>query len=185
MPSIISISGERGSGKDAIASILVDEYGFQKLAFADSVKDSLSVIFGWDRIMLEGIGEEARQIRELPDPYWSKKLNIPEFSPRYAMLHYGTEVMRTWLPDIWVLSLEKKLLQATNNIVVTDSRFINELQMLSSHSAKMTIVNRPSLIATYNHKSDIEWKSFANYSHTWNNTGTLDDLRSQVQQFVG
>ena len=57
MPSIISISGERGSGKDTIASILVDEYGFQKLAFADSVKDSLSVIFGWDRIMLEGIGE--------------------------------------------------------------------------------------------------------------------------------
>ena len=38
MTIIIMVSGWAGSGKDAAASILMDELGFQRLAFADISK---------------------------------------------------------------------------------------------------------------------------------------------------
>lgn len=56
--SIISLCGFSVAGKDTVAKILVDKYGYEKLSFAGAVKDVLSVLFGWDREMLEGLTEE-------------------------------------------------------------------------------------------------------------------------------
>jgi hypothetical protein len=52
--SIIAICGFQGAGKDTLADILVNNYGFIRVSFAGAVKDVASAIFGWDREMLEG-----------------------------------------------------------------------------------------------------------------------------------
>ena len=51
---IIGLCGLIGSGKGTVADILVDEHKFEKISFADKVKDAVSVLFDWDREMLEG-----------------------------------------------------------------------------------------------------------------------------------
>ena len=50
---IIGLVGFIGSGKGTIADLLVERHGFFKESFANSVKDACSLIFGWDRAMLE------------------------------------------------------------------------------------------------------------------------------------
>ena len=51
---IIGLVGFISSGKGTCADYLVREHGFVKESFANSVKDAVSVVFGWDRQLLEG-----------------------------------------------------------------------------------------------------------------------------------
>ena len=133
---IISLTGLIGSGKDTVAVHLIEKYDFVQLSFAESVKDALSKIFGWDRQMLEGKTKEDRDKRNQVDTWWATQLDIPNFTPRFAMQNFGTDVMRKHFNDnIWVLSVKDKItrLQQKNpsvRIVISDSRYGNELDML-------------------------------------------------------
>ena len=51
---IIGICGLIGSGKDTIADYLVNIHQFRRESFANSLKDAVAAVFGWDREMLEG-----------------------------------------------------------------------------------------------------------------------------------
>jgi hypothetical protein len=124
---IIGICGFQSSGKDTIAELLINEYGFKKLSFAGALKDVVSVIFGWSREKLEGLTKEDREWREQIDVWWSKTLDIPQLSPRYALQYFGTELFRNhWHPDIWVKVVENKLTNMAKeeeNVIITDCRF--------------------------------------------------------------
>lgn len=145
---LISLSGVRGSGKDTIANHLVKEYGFKALSWADSLKDALSAIFGWDRAMLEGNNPQDRRKRSLPDEWWEKKLNWynnplykekhQRFTPLLAMTYVGTDIFRHYFDDnIWVNSLLKKIdnYPRKANIVVKDTRYPNEIESLKDKGA--------------------------------------------------
>jgi hypothetical protein len=43
------------------------------MSFACSLKDTASVMFGWDRDLLEGDTVESRKFREQKDEFWSDK----------------------------------------------------------------------------------------------------------------
>ena len=58
---IIGICGLIGCGKGTVGDILVDDYGFTKLSFADKLKDGVATVFNWDRAMLEGDTVESRE----------------------------------------------------------------------------------------------------------------------------
>ena len=68
---IIGICGFIGSGKDTVADYLVNFHGFRRESFANSLKDAVAVVFGWDRILLEGRTKEAREWREQVGLYYS------------------------------------------------------------------------------------------------------------------
>ena len=71
---IIGICGFIGSGKDTIADYLVNLHGFRRESFANSLKDAVAQIFGWDRIMLEGRTKQSREWREQRDGNISKTI---------------------------------------------------------------------------------------------------------------
>ena len=133
--SILSISGLIGSGKDTIVEYLCKNHNYQKVSFSAALKDAVATIFGLDRVMLEGVTEEARMLREQIDPWWSSKLGY-EVSPRSILVDFGTRSARdNFNKDIWVLALQKKIeLSLVNdygaNLVVSDARFFNELSMV-------------------------------------------------------
>ena len=107
---LIGICGFKSSGKDTVADYLVNNYGFIRITFASAVKDILSVMFDWPRTKLEGLTQEDREWREQIDPWWSNNLNIPNFSPRYAMQHIATDLFRNYFhKDIWIKIVENKL----------------------------------------------------------------------------
>lgn len=134
-----------GSGKDTVADYLCDNHGFTRMSFAKYVKDVVSIIFGWDREMLEGRTEEARRLRDEVDVWWTDNLDLGvDVTPRWVLQHFGTEIMRNkFHPDIWVLAAEQGLRQNEGkNLVFTDSRFLNELAMLQRRGATLVGVYR-------------------------------------------
>ena len=83
MRKVIGICGLIGSGKGTVADQLVEQ-NYKKISFADKLKDGVSTIFGWDRLLLEGDTRESREWREVPDEFWTKELG-KDITPRLVM----------------------------------------------------------------------------------------------------
>ena len=148
---IIGFVGFIGSGKGTLGTIL-EERGFIKESFAKSVKDAISVIFGWRRDLLEGETEESRVFRETPDPIWSSQLGRT-FTPRDALQLMGTESGRNvFHKDIWSYSLFNRIRDRilTNDFVITDVRFPNEIKMIKDHGGEVYHVQRGKLPSYFN-----------------------------------
>ena len=140
---IIGICGFIGSGKDTVADYLVNFHGFRRESYASSLKDAVSSVFGWDRILLEGRTLESREWREQVDNWWSTRLNIPHLTPRWVMQNFATEICRNnFHEDIWVASLEYKLSNTSDNIIITDCRFLNEYNTIKKLGGQIIRVKR-------------------------------------------
>ena len=136
---IIGFVGLIGSGKDTAADFLVNSHGFRRDSFANTLKDAVANVFGWDRTLLEGRTKQAREWREQLDIWWSERLNMPLLTPRWVLQHWGTEVCRQGFhDDIWIASLENKLRTTKDNIVISDVRFPNEIKAI--HNAGGIVV---------------------------------------------
>jgi hypothetical protein len=199
---IIGICGFQSSGKDTIADFLIKEHGFKRLSFASALKDIVSIMFSWPRDKLEGLTQEDREWREQVDPWWSKSLKMPLLTPRYVLQHFGTDLFRNhWHPDIWVKVLENQILDLSQsnsniNIVITDCRFENEINMLLRYQAKIIHVHRntPVWFNKYKmgieveevkdmHKSEITWiRCFNDYDIE--NNGSKEELYKKVIKYI-
>lgn len=206
---LIAFVGTQSSGKNTAAAALID-HGFRPFSFADALKDSLAVMFCWPRDMLEGITEESRLWREQVDPWWAERLGLPEFSPRFAMRHFGS-LMRTHLNEsMWVYNVERRLgLLAPEDAVIIDIRYPNEIALVRRlgghverikrgddrwwHDAARDVFNeanaqkRQMMIAalqTLIHDSEWAWLECGVDGITTND-GTILDLRTKiVRKFV-
>jgi len=80
------------------------------------------------------------------DDWWSNRLGIPELTPRWVLQNWGTDVNRNMFhQDIWVASLERKLVDSKLDFVISDCRFINELKVLTNVNATLCRVDRGPL----------------------------------------
>ena len=151
---IIGFVGFIGSGKDTAADYLVNFHGFRRDSFANTLKDAVAAVFGWDRVLLEGRTKEAREWREQRDEWWSDRLG-KDITPRHILQYWGTEVCRQgYHDDIWIASLENKMRKTGDNIVISDVRFPNEIKAIKSAGGQVVRVIRGA---------DPEW-----YQDAWN-----------------
>ena len=129
---IIGIVGLIGAGKDTIADYLVNIHQFRRESFANSLKDAVAHVFNWERELLEGRTKQSREWREQPDPWWSTRLGQP-ITPRWVLQYWGTEVCRKGFhDDIWIASLENKIRNSRDDIVISDCRFPNEIKAIKA-----------------------------------------------------
>lgn|GEM_PF-866972 len=140
MAKIIGIVGFIGSGKGSVGDILA-ERGFQKASFGQAIKDVAAVMFGWPRFLLEGDTDQSREFRETPCPIWSGLMGRP-FTPREALQKIGTEGGRVLFHEnFWVGSLNNTL-DATKDYVITDVRFLNEIEMVRARNGVVIEIQR-------------------------------------------
>jgi len=143
---IIGVCGFIGSGKDTVADYLVNFHEFRRESFASTLKDAVANVFGWDRTMLEGRTAQAREWREQVDPWWAKRLDMPTLTPRWVLQYWGTEVCRkSFHDDIWIASLENKLRNSQDHVVISDCRFPNEIASIRNVGGKIIWVQRGNL----------------------------------------
>lgn len=140
---IIGVCGLIGAGKDTIADYLVNVHEFRRESFANTLKDAVAAVFGWDRTLLEGRTKEARAWREEVDIWWADRLNIPNLTPRWVLQYWGTDVLRNHFhDDIWIASVENKLRKTRDDIVISDCRFPNEIKAIKSAGGIVVRVTR-------------------------------------------
>ena len=153
---IIGICGLIGSGKDTIADYLISEHNFQKISFADKLKDSVGVMFGWSRDMLDGKTTESREWREKVSLVKQKIIDNPNIN---------------WvLPDTRFPNEAKMLHEVGGHVWRVkrgqDPKWFTEYVEFDTE---------PSDI----HPSEWAW-AHTKFSQTLENNGTIDELRSQV-----
>ena len=208
---IIGICGLIGAGKDTAADYLVNLHHFRRESFANTLKDAVSQVFGWDRTMLEGRTKQSREWREQVDPWWADRLKMPELTPRWVLQQWGTNVLRTGFhDDIWIASLENKLRNTTDDVVITDCRFPNEIRAIKAAGGKVIRIVRGPEPTWYNaavaynkgpngnaewalslnklekarvHPSEYSWIG-TNFDQVLDNNGTLDHLYLQVKRLA-
>lgn len=203
---IIGICGFIGSGKDTIADYLVNNHGFRRESFANTLKDAVSAVFGWDRMLLEGRTKEAREWRERVDPWWAERLDMPNLTPRWVLQYWGTEVCRKGFHDsIWIASLENKLRNSKDDIVISDCRFPNEIKSIKNAGGAVVRVVRGPEPMWYNlaieenlhkseaanlelmklkvHASETAWVG-TNFDSVLDNNESLDHLFKQVESLL-
>jgi hypothetical protein len=208
---IIGVCGFIGSGKDTIADYLVNIHQYRRESFANTLKDAVSAVFGWDRTMLEGRTKQAREWREQVDPWWAERLSIPHLTPRWILQNWGTEVCRkNFHNDIWIASLENKLRASTDDIVISDCRFPNEIAAIKKAGGRVVRVVRGPEPEWYGaavsqnrgpngnsswalsgrkleqmgiHASETAWVG-TRFDVVLDNNGTLEDLYQQVKRLA-
>lgn len=208
---IIGVCGFIGSGKDTIADYLTNFHGFRRESFASTLKDAVAQVFGWDRTLLEGRTKQAREWRERVDPWWAKRLNMPALTPRWILQYWGTEVCRAGFhDDIWIASLENKLRNSQDDVVISDCRFPNEIRAIKRAGGCVIRVVRGSEPAWYDaavsvnrgpngnstwalshkkleklgiHASETAWIG-TQFDAALDNNKTVDDLFTQVNDLL-
>ena len=212
MKKIIGITGSAGSGKDTIGDILVNNFpNWEKVSFANHLKDVTALLFGFDRKMLAGETPEDRAIREQPDKFWSEKMG-KDFTPRFALQYLGTNLLRNQLhQNIWVDCLERKIMESDKNIVITDVRFPNEIDMIRNVGGEIWRVERGELPLWYKkveelqivgsesfiqnisndvpelkniHESEWKWIGYDRPNYVFQNNDTIDNLKKKVLEYM-
>ena len=140
---IIGICGLIGSGKGTVADVLVEEHKFEKISFADKLKDAVSVLFDWPRDMLEGETPDSRFWREQEDKFWTEETGR-KVTPRLVLQEFGTDCMRNGFYDgVWVSFVKKKIIDNPDtNFVIPDVRFENEVEVIKGMGGKVWCVKR-------------------------------------------
>jgi len=143
---IIAFCGFEGSGKNAAAEYLCTQ-GFTSFSFAYNLKKAVAVIFGWKFELLEGLTHESRAWREQVDEFWAKELNIPGLTPRKVLQLIGTDVIRKhFCREIWILSLKRKLMSFSGDVVISDCRFPDEVDAIKAWGGTVMWIYRKSTI---------------------------------------
>jgi len=201
---IVGICGLIGSGKDTIADYLVNLHQFRRESFARSLKDAVAAVFGWDRDMLEGRTKQSREWREQVDFWWSNRLGM-KITPRWVLQNWGTEVCRQGFhDDIWIASLENKLRNSQDNVVISDCRFPNEINAIKKSNGIIVWVQRGELPDWYDIALDAnqgslkalnyiqelgihpsEWKWIGTeFDIIIDNNSSLNNLYNQIESII-
>ena len=195
---IIGICGLIGSGKGTVADILVENHNFEKLSFADKLKDGVASVFSWDRDMLEGDTDRSRIWREKADVFWSNETG-KEITPRLVLQLFGTDCMRNGFFDgIWVSLVKQKILENPDkNWVIPDVRFPNEVKMIQSVQGQVWQVRRGELPSWFLDKRDNNIDPLTVHASEWawidkdesfeqiiQNDGSLEDLLKKLQKML-
>lgn len=224
MNNIIVISGLKNSGKDTVADMLqyclsVPEpfrkywmyrhyrYAFnntyEKVAFADSLKDTLSVLFGipvekfYERDFKEHFYIKGLEITDTPDNIldedsFIKMLNKKDFSflkthfitIRQLLQCFGTEIVRGLFGNaFWA---ERAMKHNFDKMIITDLRFKVELEAVRKRNGLVLYIDNPNCTPEQ-HTSEnevLEMKDNHDFDFIIENNGTLEDLFNKIVKWM-
>jgi hypothetical protein len=168
---IIGLTGYAQSGKDTVASILVENYGYQRVAFADPIRD---LLYATNPMLKEGY-----RVKGLVDVYgWDRvKVDYPE--ARRLLQDLGVGARKTFGDMFWV----KQALRQVNpegNYVITDVRYPNEAKAIREYgSSQIWRVRRLGIDPVNSHESESAMDG-EKVDQIFVNNGTIDDLNSLI-----
>lgn len=167
---LVGLSGYARSGKDTAAAALSD-LGFERRAFADTVKTSL---YRLNPLVPDG-DEYGRLSTVVDDEGWDRAKNRTEV--RALLQRLGTQAGRMVLgDDIWV---DTALRDLPERAVFTDVRYQNEADTIRSRHGIVIRIERPGVGPVNGHSSESGLEGFR-FDAVIQNDGTVAELHTNV-----
>lgn len=173
---IIGLSGYAQSGKDTVAQILVEDYGYSRIAFADIIRTAvyrLNPLVTYD-------GMRLAHLVDLEG--WEIAKTLPEV--RRLLQTMGSEVGRDMIdPQIWI-ELTLGNTKNTDKIVISDVRFKNEAEEVKWKGGKVWRISRIDVDSPINlHRSETDLDNWL-FDEYISNNGTIEDLYEEVSKLL-
>lgn len=169
MIRVLGVHGRKRVGKNALGDILVEEYGFAQMAFADPLRQMLQVL---------PMPSEYREDKKLE--------TIPEYGKSYTelMQTLGTQWGREMVHDqLWInVAMQRvKLFEGLgyNNVVITDVRYENEARMIHDMGGGIIHLMGNRGVVANDHSSESTLPpQYLDYVMV--NNGTIEDLKHEA-----
>jgi hypothetical protein len=176
---LIGLSGTAQVGKDSVGSILVSNYGFKRIAFADVMKAfalAVDPIIGF--MSGRPIIEPVRLADVVERVGWERAKQNPEV--RHLLQRIGTEGGRKIFGETFWVDMTINALDSSEDWVVTDARFWNEAEAIKVKGGIMVRIHRPGVEAPNGHVSEHELSGY-DFDRHLHNDGSWSELHDRVR----
>lgn len=178
---IIALSGFARSGKDEAAKVLVEEFGFKQVAFADKLRE---VLYALNPIVnYDSMGRQNIYVQDVINEWGWDGYKETAFGPeiRRLLQRLGTEAGRQTLWDsIWIDAALTGL-DEDAKVVVSDARFFNEFDAVIERGGFVWRIDREGVGPTNNHASELEAVDYKKFSLYIKNNGTLEEYQDLIR----
>jgi len=166
---LIGFVGKKGSGKDTIALFLESKKRFTKYAFAEPLKKACKELFLLNDNQLYDPNE-----KETVDLYWN-------ITPRVMLQMIGTDFIRKQFDaNFWIKHFVRWFhINKAQNIVVTDCRFQNEIDIIKELGGIVIKIERKTSIFD-DHISEAGIDNLTNIDFIIENNSTKDECYNEL-----
>ncbi|MFD6934594.1 hypothetical protein ACFWAP_00365 [Streptomyces goshikiensis] len=174
LPDLIALGGYCGAGKDSVAKILVEKYGYHRIAFADALR---KVLLEMNPLIPTAEGA-VNLAHIIGDVGWDvAKRQNPEV--RRLMEELGEGIRYHVDSEAWVTAAMSAA-RFHHRVVITDLRHGAEFDALADYWDAMTVwIERPDTAPLSDHPSQTSLIA-ADFGHVLHNKGSLTDLGAEV-----
>lgn len=170
---IIGLTGYAQSGKDTVAKILVEQYGYTRVAFADKIRDLLYEMNPnfRDTLLQQAVNNNG----------WDEVKQDP--TVRRMLQNLGVGARKVFGDGFWVHEAMKSMLDTPRldtNYVITDVRFLNEADMIRANNGQIWRIKRIGVDAVNAHISESQMDDYK-VDQIFTNNGTIEDLEIMVK----
>lgn len=154
-------------GKDTCAGILVDHHDFQRVAFADILKE----------FVYRTHPDVARVVDEIG---WEEaKVAYPWV--RQVLIDVGNVARQLLGEDVWVNAAFART--TAERIAITDMRYPNEARAIRERGGLLVKVTRPG-VCPLDNVADQALADFDGWDAVIVNDGSIDDLQVQLDELL-
>jgi hypothetical protein len=168
---VIGLTGYAQSGKDTVASILVEKYGYRRVAFADKIKEFL---YGINPMVACSPTGYLQDLVNLVG--WDEAKQEPQV--RRLLQDLGVSGRELLYPNVWVTPVLSTI-RSGDRVVVTDVRFENEAGAVKNMGGQLWRVKRLGFGPVNDHVSEYELDGYK-VDQIFVNNGTLEDLETLI-----
>lgn len=181
---IIALSGYARSGKDEAAKVLIEEFGFKRVAFADKLREvlyALNPVCGFQGNAFNMV-LMPMYVQEVIDRYGWDGYKETEYGTeiRRLLQRLGTEAGRQTLWDsIWI---DAALTGHPDDarLVITDTRFPNEAEAIIERGGSIWRIRRSGVGPANAHPSETSLDNWP-FDCVLSNGSTLEAFRRNVR----
>lgn len=183
---IVGIGCTYQVGKDTAAAALVRDLGFQRIGFADRVKElalhinPIVVSAQAQKVNVEAGRGRLQWVHDGLGGWEAAKVQYPEV--RIFLQKLG-EGVRNYLGDeTWIDAVLNRARHS--DTVIPDVRYTNEAEAIKDEGGLLVKITRPGYGPANGHASENDLAAYEGWDLVINNSGSIETMQAQLVTFV-
>ena len=181
---LLGLSGYARTGKDTVANILVNEHGFERVSYADALKDVAYRIDPMIETSFWVSDDGHLPLSKLIDLVGWEQAKDDFSEVRRLLQNLGVTLREVIDENVWVnLAFRKINYGDDDRYVIPDVRFPNEMGAIRYVGGKVIRIERPGYGPVNGHVSETALDN-AKFDYTLSNDGTVTKLEHWCSALV-